>query len=40
MHRAKAIDWLAMLVNTLKIENRGIVFMTVNIMDRYYSNTP
>lgn len=38
MHRAKAIDWLAHIVAVHRIENRGVFFMTINIMDRYYAN--
>lgn len=34
--RASVIDWLFEIGTKLNIEDKGVIFQTVNLMDRYY----
>jgi hypothetical protein len=34
--RASVIDWLFEISTKLNIDDKGVIFQAINIMDRYY----
>lgn len=38
--RASVVDWLFEVGTKLQIEDKGVIFQAINLMDRYYDKQP
>jgi hypothetical protein len=36
--RASVVDWLFEVGTKLRLEDKGVIFQAINLMDRFYEN--